>query len=801
MLRNKKQIIACLKGMIAGAFVLLLVACGSITRFVPEGQYLLENVNLTVEGDGPLSTDLLPYVQQLPAGSFDVKVYNSVDSTSGWFRNFIRKMGEPGVIFRNNLVAITETELDVQMKNLGYLNAQVSSSIDTADRKATVNYRIIPNEPYRIRNYTMELPNPRSGRSGQSRRTGLPAGREGERRAPVNRDSLALFANNAEGQADSSQRILGFLNRPRRNPRLIKEGDIFDMNVLELERQRVNRLMLNIGYYKSNVNNIHYWADTTLRSNQVDLKLGLIDSTIMIPYTVQRINIYSGSSVFDRRNFKPSDSTAYRNLNIYWDDMNFLRRRVIAEKILVRPQGRYRIDNSEQTYNQLKALNSVGRVDIQYVEGSYPDSTLLDCNIYLSPGNIHSVQAGLEGTNKDGDLGVALDVTYQHLNIFNGSETFNLNVRGAYEFVNSGSSELDNNYYELGIKPSLIFPRLHLPWVDSWMKNRYTTETQYSLGYNVQRRPSFVRNFFNFNWKFRWAGQNQKITHTLSPIDINYVNMPWMSDTFKDYLENKVDSLTKYSYDDIFTAGINYGFIYTNNNTGKLRQHLYTIRFNIETSGNLLNWINKASNADKNESGQYTILGSPFAQYVKGDIDVSQAFQLNDKNTLAFRIGLGLAYPYSNSSILPFEKRYYGGGPNHVRGWSTRYLGPGSYSLKMESNPVVHVGDINLITSFEYRFKVAKWLEPAFFIDAGNIWTIKDYENQPGGAFKWNQFYKELALGSGIGLRLDLSFLIVRLDFATRLIDPGRDEGDRWVFLKRKFFSNSDWYLAIGYPF
>ncbi|MDL2222901.1 BamA/TamA family outer membrane protein, partial [Bacteroidales bacterium OttesenSCG-928-M11] len=798
MLNKIKYIITNRKGIAIITLFFFLTSCGSLTRFVPEGQYLLETVNLVVDGEGPTSTDLLPYVQQTPAGAMEVKIYNSVDSTGGFFRKMIRKMGEPGVIFKNNLVSITEMELDVQLKNLGYLNSKVSSKVDTLNKKATVTYTITPNEPYHVRNYTIQLPIPR--RTGAAGERGFSVRRSyggyQNSTTPINRDSIALLINNNPGLADSTQRVLGLFNRPRRNPRLIREGSVFDMNVLEQERQRVNRMLLNMGYYKSNLNNIHYWADTTLRTNQVDLKLGLLDSTFMVPYTIERVNVYTGTSVFDRRNFQVDDSTRYRKLNIYWDDMNFLRKKIISSKILIRPEERYRASNTENTYNQLRALNSVGRVDIQYIEGNYADSTLLDCNIYIAPGDIHSIQTGLEGTNKDGDFGVALDVTYGHLNVFNGSETFNLNLRAAYEFVNSSGSELDNNYYELGIKPSLVFPRLHLPWIEPWMKKHFTMETQYSLGYNIQRRSSFARNFFNFNWKFRWTGLNQKVTHTLSILDVNYVDMPWMSDNFKDYLENKVDSLTKYSYENIFTAGINYGFVYSNNNTGKLRQHLYTLRFNTETSGNLLNWINKSTNGNKNDAGQYTIFGNPFAQYIKGDIDVSQSFRLDEKSTLAFRIGLGLAYPYGNSSILPFEKRYYGGGPNHVRGWSTRYLGPGSYSKYDISNPVVHVGDINLITSFEYRFKVAKWLEPAFFIDAGNIWTIKDYENQPGGEFAWDRFYKELAVGSGIGLRLDLSFLIVRLDFATRLMDPGRDEGDRWILFKRKFFHNSDWYLA-----
>ncbi|MDL2243597.1 outer membrane protein assembly factor [Bacteroidales bacterium OttesenSCG-928-J19] len=778
-----RSTIGCLFALLA---LCLMTACGSVTRFVPDGQYLLEKVDLKVEGDGPSATELLPYIQQTPANNFEVKIYNSVDTPSGWWRNIVRKMGAPGVIFRNSLVGITESELLVQMKNLGYLAAEVTSQIDTLNKKAQVRYTITPNDPYHVREYKLDIP--------ITRRQGSGTGMRG-RRPEFRQDSLHRV------EQDTTRR-LGIFRRQARNPRLIKEGDLFDMNLLEQERQRVNRQLLNMGYYGSNLNNLHYWADTTLRSNQVDLKLGVLDSTRMIPYTIERVNIYSGYSPMERRSYAPTDSTERNGINIYWDKMHFLRPGVIEEKILVRPKQRYRVASAENTYNLLKGLNCVGRVDVQYAEKNYADSTLLDCNIYLTPGNIHSLQMALEGTNKDGDIGVALDATYGHLNLFNGSEVFNINMRAAYEFVRTNeNSPLGNNYYELGVKPSLVFPKLHIPWVNSLMKNNFTTQTEYSLGYNMQKRPEFMRNFFNWNWRYRWTGHKQNISHNLSLLDINYVIMPWKSDKFVQYLNNEVDSLTKYSYNDIFTAGITYGFSYSNKNTGKGRQHLYTIRFNMETSGNLLNWLGEEFNWEKNSEGQHTILGNPLAQYVKGDFDISQTFQINPENSIAFRFGVGAAYPYKNSSVLPFEKRYYGGGPNHVRGWDTRYLGPGSYSRDLPNERVFHVGDINLISSLEYRFKAMTWLEPALFVDAGNIWTIKEYANQPGGKFEWNSFYKELAVGAGIGFRLDLSFLILRLDLATRIMDPARPEGDRLVLFKDKFFPNSNWYIAIGYPF
>jgi outer membrane protein assembly factor BamA len=773
-MKNRSVVIRAIHNLL---FCSLLVSCASTIKYIPEGQYLLDKVHLKMQDEGVAETTLLPFVQQEPNGSkWGVRIYNMVDNDSNYFKKFIRKMGEPSVIFNKNLVGLSVDELEAEMQNLGYLHAQVSAQVDTANKKAVVTYFITNNKPYRIRDYQVDIPALNALRN----RT-----QTGGRNHPNNRPPVT----NATGN--------------RQRGRLIKEGEIFDMNLLEKERARISSFLRNQGYYASTRDNLHFFADTTLRSNQVDLRLVLTDSASTVPYTVKRVNVYSGYDPLNRGNYAIADSVEYKDIHIYYDQIHFLRPSVINEKIVVRPEDLYRERRGESTLSMFRALNCLGRADLQYQTGNYPDSTLLDCNIYLTPGNIHSVQAGFEGTNKAGDLGIAADVTYGHLNLFNGSEIFNVNVRAAYEFVggNASGNEFDHNYYEIGIKPSLTFPKLHLPYAGAYLKNRFNTQTQYSLGYHIQQRPEYTRNFFNFNWKIRWTGQQSMISHALSLLDINYVSMPWKSSEFKDYLNNRIDPLTKNSYNNMFTAGINYNLIYTNANSGRLRQHLYTIRFYAETSGNVLYGLSHVAGAERNTDGQYEILGNPFAQYAKGDIDIAHTFHLDSRTGLAFHFGVGMAYPYKNSEILPFEKRYYAGGPNNVRGWNTRYLGPGSYNQGWAGDPTTHVGDINLIMNAEYRFKVLSWIEPAFFIDAGNIWTIKDYPNQPGGYFQWDSFYKELAVGTGVGVRFDWSFLILRLDVGWKVHDPARSEGDRWVLLKNRFFKDAKFYLAIGYPF
>ncbi|MDR2682825.1 MAG: BamA/TamA family outer membrane protein, partial [Dysgonamonadaceae bacterium] len=702
-------------------FLLFLYSC-STTKYIPEGQYLLDKVSLQMEDNEIAKTSLLPYIQQNPnTPKWGLKIYNLVNNDSNFIKKFIRKIGEPPVIFNNSLTNLSVNELTIELMNRGYLNAEVSAQVDTTNKKAEVTYKILHNEPYRIRNYTNKIPQHLFNRQ--------PNGTDNQRkvRGFLNR----IFRQNqqvAKGRKESRQR-----------EGQITEGAIFDMNTLEGERTRMSSLLRNQGYYTTTRNNLHYLADTALQSNQVDLTLVLLDTLSAVPYTVERVNIYSGYDPLFKEDYKIVDSVDYKDIHIYYDRLHFLRPSVINEKTLVRPGDLFKERTGESMLSQFRALDCVSMVDLQYMQGNYPDSTLLDCNIYLTPGNIHSLQTGLEGTNNAGDIGVALDVTYGHLNLFNGSELFNLNVRSAYEFV-SGSSdenEINHNYYELNIRPSLTFPKFHLPFIGTYVNERFNSQTQYSLGYAIQNRPSYTRNFFNFNWKIRWTSQTQLITHSLSLLDVNYISMHQESESFRDYLNSRVDPLTRYSYDDVFTAGIDYNLIYTNTNVGRMRQHLYTLRFNAESSGNAMAGLFHAAHAQKNADGQYTLFGNPFAQYVKGDFDIAHTFHLDSKNALAFHAGVGVAYPYGNSTILPFEKRYYAGGPNSVRGWSTRYLGPGSYNQGLAGDPTTHVGDITFIASAEYRFKLLSWLEPALFIDCGNIWTIKDYTNQPGGYFRW----------------------------------------------------------------
>jgi len=664
---------------------------------------------------------------------------------------------KPPAIFSQRLMNQTLTELSVETKNLGFLNSRVHASLDTVGNKIRAEYHIHEGSPYRIRNYEIDL-------------------------------------------GDTTlNKIVSRTGRGNRGNRL-KPNSILNMSALENEMNHVSARLRNNGYYRLTAENLHFIVDTALQSNAADVKLILQDTSYAKVYTIQKISVFSGYDRFGEQ-FRAKDSTVSKDVNIYYDHLHFLRQNVIADKIPFNTGNIYRQRSADAAYSLFQALNCINYTNIEFKEGNYADSTLLDCNIFISPSDNHSIQTGLDATNKAGDFGLAFDIDYANLNVFNGSELFGVSLKSAYEFVKSDDNKSSkNNFFEFGITPSLTFSAIHLPWVNGWLKKKYNLQTLYSLGFDIQHRPQFTRNFYNFKWQFRWSGRNNILTQTFSPLDINYVFMPWASDEFKRFLNTRTNPVTRYSYEDVFTVGSSYSMIYTNANTGRTGRRLYTVRLNLESSGNMLNTLFSIEKK-KTATRQYNVFGNPFAQYVKGDIDLALTVPLSAASSLAFHGGIGAANPYNNSSILPFEKRYYAGGPNNVRGWNTRYLGPGAMPAEEDADMSLHVGDISMIFSAEYRVKALDWLEPAFFVDCGNIWTVKEYIDQPGGLFRWDSFYKEFAVGSGFGLRFDLQFLIFRLDVGKKIYNPALPENERFVLPKDSFWKNWKLYLAIGYPF
>ena len=274
--------------------------------------------------------------------------------------------------------------------------------------------------------------------------------------------------------------------------------------------------------------------------------------------------------------------------------------------------------------------------------------------------------------------------------------------------------------------------------------------------------------------------------------------MPWISSTFKkDYLDDASNrnAILRYNYEDLFIlrTGINYSY-----NNGR-----HAIKTNFELGGNLLSGLSRLLNLQKNDRGQYTLFNIAFAQYVKGDFDYTHVVNLDAKNTLALHCGIGLAYPYGNSKVLPFEKRYFSGGANSVRGWNVRELGPGRFKGSDGKIDFINqTGDMKLDLNMELRTYLFWKLNGAVFVDAGNIWTLKDYKDQPGGKFMFDEFYKQLAVGYGVGLRLNFDYFILRIDAGMKAVNPSYStKREHYPLFNPSLKRDCSLHFAVGMPF
>lgn len=324
------------------------------------------------------------------------------------------------------------------------------------------------------------------------------------------------------------------------------------------------------------------------------------------------------------------------------------------------------------------------------------------------------------------------------------------------------------------------------------------------MQYSYQLRPEFSRTVASASWSYKWL-QRQRTQHRIDLIDISYLYLPWISDKFReDYINKGQNHIFEYNYKNRLIVRMGYSYNYNSagsslvNNT--ITSNSYSIRMNFESAGNILYALSKATNLRKNADGEYAILSIPYAQYLKGDFDFAKNMIIDHRNSFAFHVGVGIAFPYGNAKTIPFEKQYFSGGANSVRGWAVRDLGPGSFPG--DGNSLNQSGDIKLDASVEYRSKLFWKFQGAFFVDAGNIWTMRDYANQPGGVFKFNEFYKQIAVAYGLGLRLDLGFFVLRFDGGMKAVNPSYEtKKEHFPIIHPKFSRDFAFHFAVGYPF
>lgn len=723
----------------------ILMSCSG-TKYVSDGSYLLNSVNVQVDDR---YTDIDPgmlksYVRQkenskwFSAAKIPLGIYSlSGRDTTKWINRTLRAMGEEPVVFDSIQSEESSKSLCSELQNKGYLGAYVKLN-KQYKRKKKVDISYIL---YPGERYFIQ-----------------------SIKYDIQDSLLAKFAE----ISDESKRLL-------------HQNMQFNASLLDNERKRITEFLVNNGYYKFNKDYISYLADTISGSRGIDLTLVLREyrtrtnaDTLHSRYRIGNINYFNGEA--------PSAPINLRN-------------KVLRNNTFIESGDYYSASRLGRTYNRLGRLQAIKYTNIGFVER--PDSMLLDCNIQISTNKPNTISFQPEGTNTAGDLGAAASLMYQNRNLFRGSELFSIELRGAFEAIRGLEGYNNDNFEEYTVETSLMFPRFIAPFLSQSFRRRINATSEIALMYDLQNRPEYHRRVLSAAWRYKWNDAAHHDKYQIDLLDINYVFMPWISTKFReDYLDDNTNrnAILRYNYEDLLI--MKFGFRYNYNNG------LYAIKANVETAGNLLGALSNVANFKKNDQGQYKVFNIAFAQYVKGDIDFTKYFKFDNTNTLVFHAGLGIAYPYGNSSILPFEKRYFSGGANSVRGWSVRSLGPGRYVGKNGNIDFINqTGDIKLDLNIEYRTYLFWKLDGALFVDAGNIWTFRDYKDQPGGQFDITEFYEQLAVSYGLGFRLNFDFFILRFDMGMKAIDPAYVGSAHYPITRPRFSRDFAFHFAVGMPF
>ena len=561
----------------------------------------------------------------------------------------------------------------------------------------------------------------------------------------------------------------------------IKPGMRFTVETLDNERKRIAGLLSDNGYFRFNKDFIHFTADTIMGRKDIALTL--------------QLRKYKPNN-----NSQEADHTRYLIRDVLFQsndsDRIHLRKQVLLNATAIKAGRPYDASALQRTYNNFARLQAVKYTNIKFAE--VPDTNLLDCHIQISTNKPSTISFQPEGTNTAGDLGAAASITYTNRNLFHGSEQLSIEFRGAYEAITGLEGYQDQNYTEFSVETKLVFPRFLAPFLSKSFRRRQTASSEWAVSWDFQNRPEFHRRVFSSAWRYRWSEPKHHLNYRFDLLDLNYVYMPWISSTFKrDYLDNAENrnAILRYNYEDIFIMKAGFTVSYTDG--------VDAVRANFESAGNLLNGVSKGFGFKTNSQGQHTLFNIAYAQYVKFDFDYTHLFLFDKRNALALHAGLGVAYPYGNSTVLPFEKRYFSGGANSVRGWSVRELGPGKFKgTDGRIDFINQTGDVKLDLNAEYRSSLFWKLQGALFIDAGNIWTLRNYAEQPGGQFKFTEFYKQIAASYGMGLRLNFDYFILRFDVGMKAINPAYEsEKEHWSIFHPKLSRDFDFHFAVGLPF
>jgi outer membrane protein insertion porin family len=689
------------------------------------------------------------------------------------------KIGEAPVYITDIDPDKTKNLLKGHLINNGYFQSEVKFDVTVKGKKGKVLYTAYVHQPYRLRNIATPTID-------------------------------TLFTNIDSLKRDS----------------YLKARQRYNLERLEAEQARIEEALENLGFYFFDDRHLIFEADSTVGDHQVDLTLALepgVPAKAKRIYTVNHVNVFPEYTLSLDTVTRPADTTKVEGIN-YIDRQKNYKPWIITKVVNLAPGKRYSTLDRENTLSHLMSLGSFKFVNIKFTE-SKVDSSSLDANIYLTPHLKKSLRAEFQATSKSNNfVGPGLMLSFTNRNFLRGSERFEIRVNSSYEVQVSRKIPNPLNAFEVGIESSLSVPRFITPFKIYYPNRRYLPSTDIKAGFRVQNRVGFFRlNSLNTSFGYTWR-ENTLKTHEFYPIDINFLRLGKSSDDFQEIL--KKNPFLARSFEDQFIMGARYSYtLNTQINRQRAKKfleeefekHHFYFNGSVDISGNIIHALQGGGFKQDINAEQEKIFGKVYSQFARTEVDFRHYWQLNKTNMLASRIAGGVGYAYGNSITMPYIKQFSVGGSNSIRAFPARTIGPGTYYVRedeaaVSDNRITFIdqrGDVRLEGTTEYRKDITNTIKGAVFIDAGNIWLLREDSTRTGGKFERSQFLKQLAVGTGVGVRFDFNFFILRFDLAFPLRKPWRkqDEENPWVFDEIDFGS-SRWRsenlilnIAIGYPF
>ncbi|RDV15965.1 hypothetical protein DXT99_07685 [Pontibacter diazotrophicus] len=765
-------------------FIALVMSGCNMTKTVPEGDALFAGYNVRVKGEkdssnrqADMETELAATVRPEPNFSIlgwrpGLGIYNAfyTEKESGVKHWIMDKFGDPPVLLSEVDTGAVSTVMSNRLHNRGYFNNTVGSETTIEEKKATIEWTASVGEPYRIRKIEYTL-----------------------------NDSLPVHQAIAQTKTNSR----------------LQPGEPYDLGRMTQERVRIDSLLRNRGYYFFSPELLIFSVDTTVGDRQVDVLLRIkraAESRALRPYTIDDVFIMANYSVGD--SLSTNDTLSFRGYH-YIPNEDYVKARHLLKGVFLEQDSLYTRQNQLLTVRRMSGLPAYKFANLEY-ERDTAQSDKLDAFLYLTPALKKSLRAEARMVNKSNNFaGPGVTVSFRNRNAFKGSELFTLEVTGSFESRTGGTGtgeapegveQVGNDNltsYELSAQASLSIPRIVSPFNLRNLRTEFVPQTRIGLGFNFLNRVEFFQmNSYNATYGYNWR-PNQFWTFDATPINLQYVRVN-SSEYFDSLLQAR--PFLQRSFENQFIIGSIYQATYSNQMLE--RTHQFFDNITLDLSGNSLNAVQSLTGSPPpTDEEPRSIAGSRFSQYVLLDNDFRYYLNIGAESQLVTRLVTGAGYSYGNSTTLPYVKQFSIGGPNSVRAFRARSVGPGTYEIPDTAAFAFfdQTGDIRLQANLEYRFPIAGFFKGAVFVDAGNIWLLREDPDRLGGKFEANDIINELAVGTGFGLRVDVEFFVIRLDLGIPVRVPYRDSGERFVLneFNGSFSGENSMVLniAIGYPF